>query len=104
MIKLLTFKTNQTIICDLTVLDSDGVMAVNPVQVIVQPAQTGPMIGFAPFIEYCEEFKTGITFNTDDILCVTTPVRALLNEYNKMFGSGIEIVSSISKIGDMLSK
>ena len=69
-----------------------------PVQVIVQPGQDGqPMMGFAPFLQFTEEFETGITINNDDILCITTPVRELENQYNKMFGVGIEIVSSMPK-------
>jgi hypothetical protein len=68
------------------------------VQVIVQPGQDGqPMMGFAPFLQFTEEFETGITINNDDILCITTPVRELENQYNKMFGVGIEIVSSMPK-------
>ena len=40
---------------------------------------------------YTEEFDLGITIKQDDVFCVTTPVTDLLNQYNKMFGSGIQI-------------
>ena len=69
-----------------------------PVQVVVQPTQQGPMMGFAPFLDYAEEFETGIELNKRDILCVTTPSRELENQYNKVFGSGIQIASAIPKI------
>jgi hypothetical protein len=69
-----------------------------PVQVVVQPTQQGPMMGFAPFLDYAEEFESGIELNKRDVLCVTTPSRELENQYNKVFGSGIQIASAIPKI------
>ncbi len=93
MIKGITLKTAQRLMGDVQI---GGIK--KPVQVIVQPGQDGqPMMGFAPFLQFTEEFETGITINNDDILCITTPVRELENQYNKMFGVGIEIVSSMPK-------
>lgn len=69
-----------------------------PVQVIVQPGKDGsPMMAFAPFLEFTIEFESGVDIQFNDILCITTPVRELENQYNKMFGVGIEIVSSMPK-------
>ena len=99
MVKLVTFKTNQTILADVSYNeDMTAVILAKPVQVIVQPTQQGNNMGFAPFLDYCEEFDKGIVFLADDILTITTPVRELLNQYNKVFGSGIEVVSSIARI------
>lgn len=97
-IKLLTFKTNQTIIGELNCTNENEVVISKPVQVIMQPTKEGPMMGFAPFLEYCEEFKSGIKFSMDNVLCITTPVRELENQYNQVFGSGIEIASVIPKV------
>jgi hypothetical protein len=96
-VKLLTFKTNQTILADVTEQDT-VVLAKQTVQVVVQPQNGQPMMGFVPFLEFTQEFKTGITFNKLDILTINTPVVELENEYNRLFGSGIEIASSIPKI------
>ena len=97
-IKLLTFKTNQTILGELDCTSDNEVTMKKPVQVIMQPTKEGPMMGFAPFLEYCEEFKTGIKFSMDNVLVITTPVRELENQYNQVFGSGIEIASVIPKV------
>ena len=97
-IKLLTFKTNQTILGELDCTSDTEVTMKKPVQVIMQPTKEGPMMGFAPFLEYCEEFKTGIKFSMDSVLVITTPVRELENQYNQVFGSGIEIASVIPKV------
>jgi hypothetical protein len=96
-VKLITFKTNQTILADVTEQDN-VVLAKQTVQVVVQPQNGQPMMGFVPFLEFTQEFKTGITFNKSDILTINTPVVELENEYNRLFGSGIEIASSIPKI------
>jgi hypothetical protein len=96
-VKLITFKTNQTILADVTEQDT-VVLAKQTVQVVVQPQNGQPMMGFVPFLEFTQEFKTGITFNKSDILTINTPVVELENEYNRLFGSGIEIASSIPKI------
>jgi hypothetical protein len=95
--KLITFKTAHTILGDVTET-SEGFKVKEPVQVIMQPSKEGPMMAFAPFLEYAEEFRNGIDFSREDVLCVTTPVRQLENQYNQVFGSGITIASAIPKV------
>jgi hypothetical protein len=56
------------------------------------------MMAFSPFLDYCQEFKTGIRIHEDDILCITTPMREVENQYNQIFGSGIQIASAIPKV------
>lgn len=98
-LKLLTFKTNQTILGTVDFdFETDVYTIKKPVQVIVQPTKDGPMMGFAPFLEFTQEFETGILFNKEDILCTSTPIRELENQYNKVFGVGIEIATSIPNI------
>ena len=96
-LKLVTFKTTQTILGNYSV-DGNEVTIKEPVQVIVQPGKDGPMLGFAPFLQFAKEFEDGIKFNLSDILCVTTPVVELENQYNTVFGSGIQIASAFPKV------
>jgi hypothetical protein len=72
-------------------------MVKQPVQVIVQPTKEGPMMGFSPYLEFAEEFKTGIDIPKDVVQSVTTPIVELSNQYNQVFGSGIQIASAIPK-------
>jgi len=93
-IKCVTFKTQQTILCTLEYTDEYDLNIKNPVQIISVPPQSNKDqggIGFAPYLAFAEEFVTGITIKKEDVICVTTPVIDILNQYNKMFGSGIEI-------------
>jgi hypothetical protein len=100
-IQLITLKTTQTIMCDIELTKveaSTAALIKNPVQIVSQPSREGSVMNFVPFLEYSEEFKTGIVLDINDILCITTPVKELLNEYNKLFGSGIQIASTIPNI------
>ena len=97
-IKLVTFKTNQTIMATVNYIDTNTITVKEPVQVIIQPTKDGPMMGFSPFLDYALEFNTGIKILMSDVLCITTPSRELENQYNKVFGSGITIASSIPKV------
>ena len=63
-VKLITFKTNQTIIASVVYENDERITVKETVQVIVQPSKDGPMMGFSPFLEYAQEFKTGISFDT----------------------------------------
>jgi hypothetical protein len=96
-IKLITFKTNHTILAKTEVV-GEQVTIKEPVQVIMQPSKDGPVIAFAPFLEFSQDFKTGIKFSTQDVLCITLPMVELENQYNELFGSGIQIASSLPKL------
>lgn len=90
--QLLTFKTNQTIIGEINCTDDNKVVVKKPVQIYSQLDKSGQsMMGFAPFLEFSEEFSTGITFDMDTVLCITTPVKEVINQYSKVFGSGIQV-------------
>jgi hypothetical protein len=96
-IKLITFKTNQTLIGEVVSETDSYITLKQPVQVVIQPTKEGPMMGFSPYLEFAEEFKTGISLPKDNIQCVTTPMSELTNQYNQVFGSGIQIASVIPK-------
>lgn len=96
-LKLITFKTNHTILGEVTE-EKTFLKIKHPVQVIVQPTKDGPMMAFAPFLEFSEEFKTGVVLHYEDILCTSHPITELQNQYNQLFGSGIQIASAIPKI------
>lgn len=97
-VKLITFKTNHTIIGQLDCVDDTTVSVKEPVQVVMQPTKDGPMMGFAPFLDYAQEFRTGIKLSMNDVLCITTPAVELENQYNQVFGSGIQIANAIPKV------
>jgi hypothetical protein len=56
------------------------------------------MLGFAPFLQFAKEFETGIMIEREDVLCICEPITELENQYNQVFGSGIQIASVIPKV------
>lgn len=97
-VKLITFKTNHTMMADVDCVDEKTITIKHPVQVVMQPTKEGPMVNFIPFLEFAKEFKTGIKISMNDVLCLTTPVVEIENQYNQIFGSGITIASAIPKV------
>jgi hypothetical protein len=97
-VKLVTFKTNHTIIAVVDCNDKNEVVLKQPVQVVMQPSKDGPMMAFAPFLDFSQEFNSGIKISMDNVLCITSPVVELENQYNQVFGSGIQIASAIPKV------
>ena len=101
MIKLLTLKTNHTLMGDVESFTTDPVKIKKPVQVVSIPpraANDPGGIAFSPFIEYSQEFETGIHIPLADILTINTPVVELENQYNQVFGVGIQIASAVPKL------
>jgi hypothetical protein len=98
-IKLVTFKTNHTIIGKVDVNKEEGyVLVKQPVQVIVVPPKSANDqggIAFSPYIEFAQEFSSGFKIGAEDILLISTPVVELENQYNQVFGSGIQIASTM---------
>lgn len=96
--KLITLKTNQTILASIDCVDDKTIIMKCPVQVIAQPTKEGIQVGFLPYLEYAEEFDTGIKISADCVFCITTPNKDMENQYNKLFGSGIEIATMVPKL------
>jgi hypothetical protein len=98
VVKLVTLKTNHTLIGSIDCIDNDTIKIKEPVQVFMSPSKDGMQMGFGPFLDYSQEHKTGINISMSDVLCITTPIVELLNQYNQIFGSGITIASSIPQV------
>ena len=69
----------------------------DPAQVAMMPSQGGApnsmSIGLLPWIPFSEESKFKI--KKDKIVTTFTPSFYMINNYNRIFGSGIQIASSI---------
>lgn len=97
-IKLVTLKTNHTLIAKVEIpFDQSYIIVKEPLQVALQPTKEGSGVMFVPFVEYAEEFKTGFKFLMDNVLMISTPVKELEDNYRQLF-SNIQIASSIPKL------
>jgi hypothetical protein len=92
MIQVITFLTNHSVVADVSE-KGDTLILKQPVQ-IVSGTSVGSYV-FVPFLEYTVDFEVGIKIHRSHVLCVTEPLKDVYNEYNKRFGSGIVLASSV---------
>jgi hypothetical protein len=59
--------------------------------IVMQQTQQGVGIALMPFMPYSEG---NITLNRDTIVAEATPSQNMINEYNRIFGSGIQVASA----------
>ncbi len=97
-IKLVTLKTNHTLIGDVDCTDDSTVSIKEPLQVVIQPAKDSTSsVMFVPFVEYAQEFKTGFKISMSDVLMISNPVQELEENYRQLF-SRIQIASALPKM------
>ena len=66
--------------------------------IIMVPGQSGQQVGLglAPFMPYLEEAKLFI--DSAKVICKGTPSKEMLNNYSRIYGSGIQIASTLQGI------
>lgn len=97
-IKLVTLKTNHTLVGEVDCIDDTSITIIQPLQVVVQPGKDGTSgIMFVPFIEYAVEFRTGFKLSMNDVLIISSPVKELEDNYRQLF-SRIQIASALPKM------
>lgn len=105
-VKLVVFNNGLQVIGTYESKDKEtgSVTISKPVQLIMMPQAQTPTskegqvgMGFAPFLQYTDEWKTGLTFVVTDVLTVATPLRDLVNSYNQTFGSGLVLPPGVGQ-------
>jgi uncharacterized protein YlzI (FlbEa/FlbD family) len=92
--KLVTFKTNHTIIADVVSETDTHISLKQPLQIVVQPSKEGTSIAFVPFLEVSKEFKTGVSFSKGDVLVISEPIDEIAEQYRQVF-SKIQLATSL---------
>jgi len=69
-----------------------GYMLKDPAAIVLQRTEKGMGVALAPYMPYAEE---DIKLYASAIVSESTPNRDMANEYSRIFGSGIQVVSSI---------
>ena len=91
-VKVCKLITGEDIIADVEV-DQHGYTFTNPAQIVVQQTQDGRVgAAIAPFAPYAKDSKVRIS-NAGVIGEMEIDVK-LINEYNRIFGSGIMIAGA----------
>lgn len=69
----------------------------NPAVIVMQQSERGVGIALMPFMPYSEGHTTNIMRHA--ILVEAEPSQNMVNEYNRIYGSGIEIASASALAG-----
>lgn len=67
-----------------------------PAQIIVQQSERGMGVGLAPYMPYIEG---NVHLHRSAIASEGSPVEQMQNEYNRLFGSGIQIAPASALAG-----
>lgn len=98
-IKLIRLLSGEEIIAEVfpPKFDALGKIVIrNPVKVVLIPNKLDPKtpnIGFAPWMEFTDDKE--IKLNENTVVCVTTPIKEFLNQYQSMFGKVITPTSGL---------
>ena len=96
-IKVFKMINGEEIIASISSGSEAGYFLDNPANIIVQQTKDGNMgVGIAPYMPYSEG-KVFLYKNA--IAAEATPDQRMINEYNRIFGSGIEVVPASALAG-----
>ena len=69
----------------------------NPATIMLQQTANGQMgVGIAPYMPYA---NGNVTLNWTAVAAEANPEQNMINEYNRIFGAGIEVVSASALVG-----
>jgi hypothetical protein len=91
MIKILKLVTGEEIIADAVRSDTDWILK-SPAVIQLMSSRTDPnqiMIGLLPYAQYTQGHNIVVPLNF--VIWSENPVDELYNQYNSMFGSGIQL-------------
>lgn len=95
MIKVFKLLNGEELIAK-TTLTGLGYTLTEPAAIIIQQSDKGVGVGLAPYMPYAD---SDITLYACAIATEGIPSKSMANEYNRIFGSGIEIVPASALSG-----
>jgi hypothetical protein len=91
MIKVFKLLNGEELIANTEITDL-GYTLKDPAAIVIQQTAKGVGVALAPYMPYAD---SQITLYASAIVSESTPNRDMENEYSRIFGSGIQIASSI---------
>jgi hypothetical protein len=95
MIKVFKLLNGEEIIAK-TEVSGLGYTLTNPAAIVIQQTEKGVGVVLAPYMPYAE---SDIALYASSIATEGIPAKTMANEYNRIFGSGIEVVSASALSG-----
>lgn len=88
-IKVFKLISGEEIIAEVFNVLGECIELKNPATIVIQQTQKGMGVGLAPYMPYAEDEK--VTLYKAAIASEATPALNMINEYSRIFGSGIQI-------------
>jgi hypothetical protein len=95
-VKVFKMISGEEIIGNVVSSDSSKYEVKNPAQIVLQRTETGMAVAMAPYMPYADG---NINLYSTAIAADCSPDIKLVNEYNKLFGSGIQIAPASALAG-----
>jgi hypothetical protein len=98
MMKAKVFKliSGEELIAEIFNYYNETVELKKPAQIVVQQTERGMGVGLAPYMPYVEG---NVHLYRNAIASEGDPVDQMKNEYNRLFGSGIQIAPASALVG-----
>lgn len=96
-LKIVRLLSGEELMGDVTVNEDKSVLIKEVCQIATSyadPSEATAKIGIAPYLPYADIDTDGIEIGPNYIGFIVHPVTQLLNEYNKIFGSGLIVPDS----------
>lgn len=75
---------------------ANNVLIKNPAVVMLQRTEQGMGVALMPYMPYCEG---NISFRKDTMVAEGEPSQNMINEYNRIFGAGIQVAPASALAG-----
>ena len=95
-IKVFKMINGEELICEVLETTDTQYSVKSPANIMLQQTERGMGVGIAPYMPYAGD---KITINRSAIAAEGVPDQNMQNEYNRIFGSGIQVVSASALAG-----
>lgn len=97
-IKVFKMISGEEVIAQLVEKTADGFLVDEPASIMMHDQGGGRVgVGIAPFMPYAKERK--VTINQTAVAAWATPADEMIQEYNRIFGAGIQIAPASALAG-----
>jgi hypothetical protein len=80
---------------------ADSIELKNPAQIVLQRTETGMGVALAPYMPFADG---NVKIHKHAIASECTPDQNMINEYNRIFGSGIQVAPASALAGLQIAK
>jgi hypothetical protein len=100
-VKIFKMVTGEDLIGEVFMDKSESIELKNPSQIVLQKTDKGMGVALAPYMPYSEG---NVDIYKSAIAADCTPDQNMVNEYNRIFGSGIQVAPASALAGLQIAR